>query len=33
MSAGKNVVDEFTGILLRIPQGDYNFPYAENTGK
>jgi len=24
MSAGKNVVDEFTGILLRIPQGDYN---------
>jgi len=24
MSAGKNVVDEFTGILSRIPQGDYN---------
>jgi len=23
MSAGKNVVDEFTGILSRIPQGDY----------
>jgi hypothetical protein len=33
MSAGKNVEDEFTGILSRILQGDYNFPYAENRGK
>jgi len=33
MSAGKNVDDEFTGILSRILQGDYNFPYAENRGK
>ena len=33
MSAGKNVDDEFTGILSRIPQGDYNFPYAENREK
>jgi len=33
MSAGKNVDDELTGILSRILQGDYNFPYAENTGK
>jgi len=33
MSAGKNVDGEFTGILSRIPQGDYNFPYAENTEK
>ena len=33
MSAGKNVDGEFTGILSRIPQGDYNFPYAKNTEK
>jgi len=33
MSAGKNVDDEFTGFLSRIPQGDYNFPYAENREK
>jgi hypothetical protein len=33
MIAGKNVDDKFTGILSGIPQGDYNFSYAENTEK
>jgi len=33
MSAGKNVDDEFTGILSRILQGDYNFPHANNREK